>query len=248
MIDHEKHDRDTEESIMRIVDEYGWYVAQFEATAYLPSFAYTIGLWKNFKHPELIGFGLPLDTLHSILNIGGHVAKDGNKIVVNQRSDEFFEKSEAFILEVNHKNLRDYFGYGIWYNQGDFPAYQIVWTDKNHRFPWEEKFDQGLLYRQPLLDRNFEFKFREEKNLNVITNRHFVEERNAILYVEHDEEGDWIFLTGDKWLSKDATLVRLEDMINRDHSLNDLFNLDYGEFAQRENSQSSWKRGKHTNK
>lgn len=207
-----------------------------------------IGLWKNYKHPELIVFGLTPDTLHSILNIAGEIAKEGRQLVLNQESDELFKKSKAFILEVNHSNLEDYFGYAIWFNGGEFPAYQIVWTDRNHHFPWEEEFEAEFIYRQPLLDRNTDFKYREEKNLGVITNRHFIEEGNPILYVEHDEEGDWIFLTGDEWLSSDARLICLEEVIELDKSLNQLFDLDYGEFAQRESPNEKWVRSKHKNK
>ena len=101
MTNHKKHDKEAEESIKRIVDEYGWYVAQFEATSYLPSFAYTIGLWKNYRQPELISFGLNLDTMHSILNIGGDLAKEGKILSSNNTSNLFFENSDAFILEVH---------------------------------------------------------------------------------------------------------------------------------------------------
>jgi len=237
-----KKEREIEEHIIETADKFGWYVAKFNATEYLPSFAYTIGLWKNYKHPELIIFGLMADTLHSILNVGGDIVKRGNKLDANQKSDELFENSKAFILEVNQKNLKDYFGYGIWFNNGNFPAYQIVWTDRNQTFPWEENFQKEFIHRQPLLDRNSEFKFRENRKLEVITNRHFLEEGNPILYVEHDKEGDWIFLTGDEWLSSDARLVCLENMIEKDASLNELFNLNYGESAQRKSPQEKWTR------
>lgn len=241
---HETHDKDTEENIKRNVSQYGWHVAKFEATEYLPSFAYTIGLWKNYNHPELISFGLTPETLHSILNVGGDLAKEGNKLTSNLESENILENSKAFILEVDKQNLKDYFRYGIWFNQGEFPAYQIVWTDRNHKYPWEDNFEEEFKYRQPLLDRNSKFKFREEKNLGVITNKHFIEEGSPILYVEHDNEGDWIFLTGDEWLTSDAKLVCLEDMIIKDNSLNELFNLDYGEYAQRKTPNDNWERSK----
>ncbi len=48
----------------------------------------------------------------------------------------------------------------------------------------------------------------------------------------HDEDGDWQFLTGDQ-LQKDARIVCLEDLVLRDQTLNDTFNLDYGESAER---------------
>lgn len=244
MKEHEKHNQEIEDSIKENINKYGWHVAKFEATEYLPSFAYTIGLWKMFNHPELIAFGLTTETLHSILNIGGDIVREGKKLTFNSETEDLFENSTAYVLQVNEENLTDYFGYGIWFNEGEFPAYQIVWTDRNHKFPWEENFEEEFKYRQPLLDRNSKFKFREAKNLGVITNRQFIEEGNPILYVEHDEEGDWIFLTGDEWLTSDSKLICLEDMIKKDNSLNELFNLDYGEIAQRKSFKDKWERQK----
>lgn len=244
MTDHKKHDKEAEEAIIKKVEEYGWYVPLFPATAYLPSFAYTIGLWKNFNHPELIAFGLSTDTLHAVLNFGGEIVKAGGKLVPNSRYTDFFENSEAYIIEVDERNIRDYFGYGIWYNKEPFKALQIVWTDRNEKFPWENDFEEQFLYKQPLLDRNFEFKFSEPKSLAVFTNRHHLELNKPILYVVHDYEGDWQFVTDDDISDEDARLISLEELIKRDRSLNDLFNLDYGQYAERKSVNDAWVRGK----
>jgi hypothetical protein len=42
-----KHDDQTESNI----EKFGLTVIIIEATDYLPTFAYSIGLWKTFKHP-----------------------------------------------------------------------------------------------------------------------------------------------------------------------------------------------------
>ncbi len=42
-----RHDGQTESNI----EKYGLTVIILEATEYLPAFAYSIGLWKTFKHP-----------------------------------------------------------------------------------------------------------------------------------------------------------------------------------------------------
>lgn len=243
MTDHKKHDQETEESIKRIVDQHGWFVGKLPATDYLPSFCYTIGLWKNYQHPELISFGLTPDTLGAILNIGGEMVEGGQRLEPNQEYDEFFEQGTAMILDVDERNLGDYFGYGLWYNGGAFPAMQIVWKDRNGKFPWEDGFEEEFIYRQPLLDRNFDFKFREAKNLGVFTTRQHLELDKPILTVLHDEEGDWQFLTNDQE-EEDARVIYLEDIIKRDATLNELFNLGYGEYAERGSLDQQWIRGK----
>ncbi len=243
MTDHEQHDKEAEENIKRVVEEHGWYVCKFLATDYLPSFCYTIGLWKNYQHPELISFGLTTDTLHSILNIGGDLVRNGQKLKANTEYDDFFEQSSAMIIDVHERNLKDYFGYGIWYNEGDFPAMQIIWKDRYGKFPWEKRFDKNFIHWQPLLDRNFNFKYREEKNLGVFTTRQHLELGEPIVRVYHDNDGDWQFLTGNQKL-EDARIVSLEVMVQRDKTLNELFNLEYGEFAERNSPSDKWIRGK----
>ena len=244
MADHSQHDEEAEENIKRIVDEYGWFVAKFPATDYLPSFCYTIGLWKTFKHPELISFGLTTETLGSILNIAGDLVKAGETIDANTESDLFFENSNAYLLEVDPRNINDYFGYGLWYNQGNFPAIQIVWPDREGNYPWNEDFSEEFEFRQPLTDRNYDFKFREPKNLAVFTNRHYLDSDRPICYITHDREGDWQFLTNDDFTDEDARIVCLENIIKKDPTLNDIFDLNYGEFAEREGPRGQWYRGK----
>jgi hypothetical protein len=48
-----------------------------EATEYLPSFAYGIGLWEKFKHPEIICFGLTTRTLGGLINDVADLVKNG---------------------------------------------------------------------------------------------------------------------------------------------------------------------------
>jgi hypothetical protein len=243
MDDHHTHDcSKADEKIIEDVKTVGWSVVIIEATDYLPSFAYTIGLWKNYQHPEIIAFGLTLKTLHLTLNIAGDNIKAGGRYETGKVYPDFFTNSDCQLVSVDQRNIRDYFGYAIWFNDGiEFPALQLIWTDRNNRFPWDEDYGEEFEYRQPLLDRNADFKFREAKNLGIFTTRQWIEENKPILRVIHDDDGDWQFLTGDQ-MPDDIRLVCLEQMILRDSSLNDVFNLDYGEAAERTDIGDDWTR------
>ena len=231
-----------EDKLIEDIKKYGWTVMLIEATDYLPSFAYTIGLWKNYKHPELITFGLTTKTLHTILNVGGELVKDGQRLQVDYDYDDFFENGIAQLIQVDPRSLKDYFGYGIWFNDtNNFPALQLVWTDRNKLYPWDTHFEEEFQYRQPLLDRNADFKFREEKNLAVFTTKQWIEGNDTIVRVVHDKEGDWQFLTGEQ-MPEDIKIVALEQMTLLDPALNDLFNLDYGESAERGYVGDKWTR------
>jgi len=229
-----------DEKIIDDIKKFGWSIILIEATEYLPSFGYTVGLWGNFGHPELISFGFTTETLHSILNIGGELVKEGRHLEVNKDYDDFFENVTAQFVHVDGNNLRDYFGYAIWfYGTTDFQALQLVWNDRDNKYPWEKDFEKEFIYRQPLLDRNADFKFREEKKLAVFTTRQWLKGDKPIVRVVHEDDGSWQFLTGNQ-LPEDIRIVALEEIALNDPTVNEVFNLDYGKAADRECVGGKW--------
>jgi hypothetical protein len=243
MTEHE-HNISVDKDILTDIENIGWTVILIEATDYLPSFAYTIGLWKNYGHSELISFGLTIKTLHQIINDAGEIIKSGQKIITGKTYDNFFKNGKAEFIKVDSRNIANYFGFGIdYYKTKDIPAMQLIWTDRNDKFPWELDFEEEFIYKQPLLDRNADFKFREAKNLAIFTTSHWLEQNKPILTVIHDHDGDWQFLTGDP-IEGNAKLVALEQMTIRDKTLNEIFDLDYGEEAERESIGGRWTRNK----
>ena len=159
----------------------------------------------------------------------------------------FLKTAGAAFLKVDERNIEDYFGAAInFYQATTFPALQLVWTDRNDKFPWEDNFEEEFLYDQPFLDRNADFKFREEKNLAIFTTRQWLELNKPIVRVVHDTDGDWQFLTGDQ-MPEDIRLVALEEMVTRDQTLNEVFDLDYGHSAERAFIGREWVRSKMEN-
>ena len=224
------------------IEKYGLSVIIIEATEYLPSFAYSIGLWEKFRHPEIICFGFTTKTLGGLINNAADLVKDGQLLETNKIYEDIFENSKAEFINVDSQNLSDYFGTAIdYYNTKDFSALQLVWTDRNNKFPWETDFEEEFIYRQPLLDRNADFKFREAKNLATFTTRQWIEQRKPILRVIHDTDGDWQFLTGDQ-MPDDIKIVALEQLVLHDKTLNEIFDLEYGEEAEREVIGGHWTR------
>ena len=242
MIDPKEHKHFDEQKLYADIENFGWTVLLMPETDYLPSFAYTVGLWESYKHPELISFGLTTKTLHLILHDAGEIIKSGQIIEINKSYDDFFENSKTEFITVDNNNIIHYFGNAInYYNSQDFPAFQLIWTDRNNNFPWDKDYEEEFKFRQPLLDRNANFKFREEKNLGIFTTRQWLEHDKPILRVVHDNDGDWQFLTGDQ-MPDDIKLVALEQMTLKDKTLNEVFNLDFGESAEREFIGGHWTR------
>jgi hypothetical protein len=226
------------------ITKFGLQVIMVTSTNYSPSFAYSIGLTKSFSHPEIICFGLSNNLAHEIINDVAEIVKKGEIIESGKIYSEIFKDSRATFLEVDKKNIPDYFGAGLnYYGNEKFNAFQLIWTDRNDKFPWEEYFEEEFLYKQPLLDRNTDFKFNEPKNLTTFTTRQWLEDHKPILRVVHDNDGDWQFLTGDQ-MPEDIKIVALEELIKRDDTLNEVFDLEYGEEAERDVVGGQWKRNK----
>ena len=51
------------------LEQHGWFVMKVGAGDGEPAFAYSLGLFENFNHPEIILFGLDLDTMHTLINL-----------------------------------------------------------------------------------------------------------------------------------------------------------------------------------
>lgn len=155
--------------------------------------------------------------------------------------DVFFQGRRCQFISVDLHNLADYFGTAIaYYDSDQFPAIQLIWTDRENHYPWEDSFANEFRYKQPLLDRNAYFKFLEPENLEVFTTKQWMQDQSPILNVIHDEDGDWQFLTHENAQEEDIVLVELKHLIEQDLSLNALFDLQYGQAADRKFIGDEW--------
>lgn len=161
-----EHDKLAEKRIVEDVEKFGWHVGLFEPTENEPSFAYTIGLWKTYGHPEIISFGLTTKTLHAILNNAGKKVKEGNILTTDQDNLDIFETAPAQFIAVDKNRISDYFGYCMWFNDyKDFPALQLVWTDRQGRFPWQPEFEREFDEKQIVLNSEYEEEIKKSQQL-----------------------------------------------------------------------------------
>ena len=90
-----------------------------------------------------------------------------------------------------------------------------------------------------------EFRFTEERQLMVFVCKK-VHDGAPILYVSHDEEGDWQFLCGGQHgeeAPEDPGLVHcLECTVAGDESVNEVADLEQGAVAFRDSHGGPWER------
>lgn len=117
-----------------------------------PSFAYTFGVCEEFKHPELIIYGLDPRDMHRVLNNAGKLIRAGTSYQDGDVIHDLLEGYPCAVRSVNPSWYPKTCTWTLWfYQQASFPALQLVWPDKNGRFPWDTGFDESLRSKQPHL-------------------------------------------------------------------------------------------------
>jgi hypothetical protein len=87
-----------------------------------------------------------------------------------------------------------------------------------------------------------QWPFDDAENTAVITLKRIVNGSQPILYVVHDEDGDWQFLDGGDVSEEDAAIVSLKNIANHDPSVKSLADLPGGWAAERTGVSQQWQR------
>lgn len=134
------------EDTERFLNEPGWMVMAVGPGDDKPGFAYTVGL-IHYDHPEVIVFGLPPTTAHSILGDVAERVKAGEMLLPNSTWEDFTANglpAKFIVAKTDDLNLC-----GRYFEE--FTALQLVWPDKEGRFPWEPGWDKKFDAHQSLL-------------------------------------------------------------------------------------------------
>lgn len=140
-------------SLLKVLEDYGWYVIKVGAGTSKPAFAYSLGLYETFGHPEIVMFGLDLDTMHELINDCGERIRGGGCFKNEDIDTHLLENYRCAFRAIQPSIHQDLFAFTRWYYRGwVFPALQLVWPDMSDRFPWDAGFDERYRSDQPLLD------------------------------------------------------------------------------------------------
>lgn len=138
-----------EEQVIENVRSGEWFVALIPPEGGAPPWGFTIGLWENFKQPEVVLVGLPPQVTHAILNSAGELARSG-RLAAGLRTDELLQNLSCEFRQADRFWYEALLGVALWYYEGDdFPVLQCLWPDRTGKLPFEEGFDPKLLPFQP---------------------------------------------------------------------------------------------------
>ena len=145
---------DYERSVVANVERYGWHCTSVSTKQgdTEPRFSYTVGLYHSYKQPEFIIFGLDSRVAYPILKILADSAAAGAMYPLDKPCDALVENYECAFVEVPRARFNDYVFSALWfYAEQPFPLYQVVWPDREGRYPWNEGAKPDPQHKQPVL-------------------------------------------------------------------------------------------------
>jgi uncharacterized protein DUF4262 len=134
------------------VGEYGWAVSGTRGGDQEPPWAYSVGMWLSNAGPELIVCGLPLESAASIINAIGARVADGADIAPGVMLDDVCQAPLTFRpVDMSWRSSGLMSVSDAFYGMVRPPYLQVVWPDKNDRFPMDPGFQRGFEEMQPML-------------------------------------------------------------------------------------------------
>jgi hypothetical protein len=134
------------------VQRYGLHIVHVLAEGDLPPFAYTVGLYRTFGHPEILIYGLPKDGAHRLLNHLADNLRAGKRYTVGETSDDLLDGYVCTFRLVPPAHYREHLGWASWFNESpEFPTFQLVYPDREGRWPWQDGVSEGFRRNQPVL-------------------------------------------------------------------------------------------------
>ena len=139
-----------EKAFVSKIREHGWFATHVLAEAHSPGFSYTTGFSVNLGQSEVIVFGLRSETAHSVLWDIFRDLKAGKLLPLRARLTDVLGNRDTYLFPVDKAQYPEYLGWSRWFYGGDdFPCSQLVWPDREDRFPWDAQFDPSLAGVQP---------------------------------------------------------------------------------------------------
>jgi hypothetical protein len=145
-------------TVVAAIDRRGWAVRQVPAGVVGDQpFAYTVGLFSSYRHPELITFGAREQVLRYLLDVAGKRIRKGARAPLGQPVDwtrRLFRRG----YPIQFREVRDPASYACYlraairhHGPGQVPLLQLVWSDEERRFPGDPGVRASFTDAQPFL-------------------------------------------------------------------------------------------------
>ena len=145
---------DNDRKLLSDIEKYDVHIVGVQAEKNSPQFAFTIGLYYHYLHPEVVIFGLGHEKCKTLLNEISNLIKNGTKIKDRDLRDDILQKYSVSFRSVMLDKYKEHLGYGIWFYRNlkrPFPCLQCIWPDAEGIFPWQNGYDSKFSALQTCL-------------------------------------------------------------------------------------------------
>ena len=143
-----------ERIIIDNIRRYGWHSNSVGTALDTAIFAYTVGFYYSFGHPELLVFGMPPESAHGLFTAAWQMIERGRSLDTSTPTDELLIARSCIPVDVPRKYYAEFATSARWYYNGNrFPLYQVVYPSDEGLYPWHPKATDAFVRAQPVLGR-----------------------------------------------------------------------------------------------
>ena len=135
------------------IGEHGWAVPGVEGGGAVPPWAYSVGMWLTCQTPELVVCGAPVRNAAGIVNAIGDRDRGRRCSLALTTCSTMFARRRLILrpVDLSWRTTSMFMVSDEFYGFVRPPYLQVVWADRNNRFPWEPGFQARFDGLQPLL-------------------------------------------------------------------------------------------------
>lgn len=141
----------TERQILADVEENGLHVVHVEEADEQPGHSYSVGLWESFGQPEVLVVGLDPAVAADLLEAIADANDGGETFAPGTRHAGLLQGYQVRFLPLPPAAVAEHLGVAVWAHDGaPFQAVQLVYPDKQGRWPWDPAAREAFRDNQPV--------------------------------------------------------------------------------------------------
>jgi hypothetical protein len=142
-----------QQQLLHDLREHGVHIAHVPAHEGAPEYSYTVGLWHQYEQPEVIVFGLERAAADALLQLLTDDVDEGKRFAAGSAHDGLLHGYPARFRAVPPAHAASHCPLAQWAYDGAQPPFvQLVWPDKQGRWPWQDDVREGFAELQPVLE------------------------------------------------------------------------------------------------
>jgi Domain of unknown function (DUF4262) len=141
-----------EQKALDNIEKHGCHILHILEDNEHPGFAYSIGIEKRSRQPELMITGFKREIAQWIINEYNRRVMAGEGFKADRPYSGFLEGFDVIFKKVEKAHYQEYFGWGLWLYGGDtFRVFQVIYPTTSGIWPWDEDASESFLWHVPRL-------------------------------------------------------------------------------------------------